>query len=352
MPESLTHSQIATPSQELCDGWELLQSAGPEFDGYLSNHGPMVVEAMAHHGLAPRIDAWTADYRTRLDSPLGPGRPIPRAEWADALGDRRRLADWTALFLAEVDHHGWQQVLTTWWLRLLPGLAGGAAHPVIRVGHAVRALTDGTVPEDAGAREVAHALGYWAAAHLAPPSAGVALGPDVAASLAAVRPLAQRTGGLRQRLDALDAEGRPHPTALPAADDVPRLMQDMVTASVERYARVSGEAPIMLVHASTAPNAVRRILPVLPRELWPETALAAWSATATLHAVYAAPVADAPARAAEPARDPLGAFEAAVAHGDEHAIKLADTALDVASWTGDDAAVASIRSALAAIDPM
>ncbi len=53
-------------------------------------------------------------------------------------------------------------MLATWWPRLLPGVYGGAAHPLIRVGHAVRTLlTDG---ENAPRRtELAHGLGYWAA---------------------------------------------------------------------------------------------------------------------------------------------------------------------------------------------
>jgi hypothetical protein len=39
------------------------------------------------------------------------------------------------------------------------------------------------------------------------------------------------------------------------------------------------------------------------------------------------------------------AFEAAVSNGDEHAIKLADTALDVHEWTADPRALSAAHLA-------
>ncbi|MFE1783126.1 hypothetical protein ACFW9F_11180, partial [Streptomyces sp. NPDC059506] len=91
----------------------------------------------------------------------------------------------------------------------------------------------------------------------------------------------------------------------------------------------------MLVHAATAPNAVLRTLPALPRPLWVPSLHAAWTASAAVTAMYApdAPVAYAPPGAFTPEE----VFERALAHGDEHVIKLTDTALDV----GDEQALAA-----------
>jgi hypothetical protein len=81
----------------------------------------------------------------------------------------------------------------------------------------------------------------------------------------------------------------------------------------------------MLVHAATAPNAVLRVLPSLPDDLWAPSAAAAWSASAAIHAAYASATSAPPARPAATAAD---AFGRAAQHGDEHVIELADTALD------------------------
>ncbi len=83
-------------------------------------------------------------------------------DWREALGDPRRVADWTAYYRREVTGQPWRRVLGTWWPRLLPGVAAAATRGVIRVGHAVRALlADG---DDAvHVIELAHGLAHWAA---------------------------------------------------------------------------------------------------------------------------------------------------------------------------------------------
>jgi len=53
------------------------------------------------------------------------------SSWQEALGDPRRVADWTAYFLREVTDQPWRQTLETWWPRLLPGVVAAATHGVI-----------------------------------------------------------------------------------------------------------------------------------------------------------------------------------------------------------------------------
>ena len=145
----------------LDEAYQRLHQTGPEFQGWLSNHGPMAAEAMTRHGHAGDVHHWLDGYIRRLeDFPRGTG-PVG-ADWQQALGDPRRIADWTAFFREQTAGQPWQQVLASWWPRLLPGLAAAATHGIIRVGHAVRALlADGDDPDHV--TELAHGLAYWAA---------------------------------------------------------------------------------------------------------------------------------------------------------------------------------------------
>ncbi len=100
----------------------------------------------------------------------------------------------------------------------------------------------------------------------------------------------------------------------------------------------------MLVHAATAPNAVRMVLPVLPDDQWRPSLDAVWTATAAVVAAYrpgrAAPAPAAPADAAD-------LLERALAHGGEHVIKLADTAIRAHSRSGSGTAlVAGVNAIL------
>jgi hypothetical protein len=102
----------------------------------------------------------------------------------------------------------------------------------------------------------------------------------------------------------------------------------------------------MLVHAATAPNAVLRTLGSLPRELWAPSLHAAWTASAAVTAMYAhaEPLTHVPA----PGRTAEEVLERALAHGDEHVIKLTDTALDV----GDERALAAALRAVELSEPL
>ncbi|MFJ6610180.1 questin oxidase family protein [Streptomyces sp. NPDC091289] len=332
----------------LDEALERIHVSGPERDGWLSNHAPMAVEALVRHGQASAVHRWLDRYGPKLEEMPVTGAPVTALNWHEALGDPRRVADWTAYFERETAQAPWRDVLAVWWPRLLPGIAAGATHPVIRVGHSVRTLLTGeeTAPR---VRELAHALGYWAARHQ-PLPALTPLGPapSAAAALDRVPPVPDQSGGIRDRFAQLT--GFPEWPA-PAQDMVPRpgeesapgpgqgptaspeaarsALRELVRASTHRYATHAHGEPIMLVHAATAPNAVLRTLPALPGDLWTPSLRAAWAASAAVTAAYApreaAPV---PASAAG-APDAGELFARAAAHGDDHTIKFTDTALDV-----------------------
>jgi hypothetical protein len=71
----------------LDEAYERLHATGPEFEGWLSNHGPMAAEAMVRHGHAGQVHRWLDGYIARLEEfPRGTG-PIGSG-WQDALGER------------------------------------------------------------------------------------------------------------------------------------------------------------------------------------------------------------------------------------------------------------------------
>ncbi|MDG4862808.1 questin oxidase family protein, partial [Streptomyces sp. T-3] len=170
----------------LDEALQRLHTSGPEHEGWLSNHGPMAVEALVRHGRARSVHRWLDYYQTKLEDMPDLNTPVTDANWREALGDHRRIADWTAYFEREVAERPWRDVLAEWWPRLLPGIAAGATHPAIRVGHAVRTLLGGDTSAPRIA-ELAHGLGYWAARHQPLPELGtLAPASDAASGLAAV----------------------------------------------------------------------------------------------------------------------------------------------------------------------
>src|SRR6266516_6267006 len=285
----------------LDEAYQRLHATGPEFDGWLSNHGPMAAEDMVRHGHAGSVHRWLDGYMRRLEEFPRGSTPIGE-DWREALGDPCRVADWTAYFRREVTGQPWRRVLGTWWPRLLPGVAAAATHGVIRVGHAVRALlADG---DDAvHVTELAHGLAYWAArwqpvpgaaTRLRLPAAGGAPVPSAADALAAVPRIADQSGGVRERLGRLAGlPGWPAALAAPgipaSAAEIRSWLADLADAATIRYLSYGHGNGIMLVHSTTAPGAVLRTLPALDTELWAPSLAASWAAAAALTAVYAPP---------------------------------------------------------------
>lgn len=335
-----------------------LHRTGPEFDGWMSNHGPMAVEALARRGSGSVVHRWTDDYALRLEEMPRPWVRLGRAGTAEALGDARRLADWIGFFERELDEATWTDVLATWWPVLLPGIAAGATHGVIRVGHAVHALRSELTPPRV--TELAHALGYWAARWQPLPLATDAGGParsavdreqqsDLIARVESVPRVPRQEGGVRDRLAQLPqtpgwAEHTASLRSPSSADDVPLALDGLVDAAVLAYPRIAVGNPTMLVHAATAPNAVARTLPSLPVQLWPASFDAAWAATAAVLAAY---LPAEPHAASSTDADADDVWDQAVRAGGEHVVKLADTALDVHARTGDPLALAAVATAIA-----
>lgn len=177
----------------LDEAYERLSSTGPEFEGFLSNHGPMASEALVQLGLGEHVHRWLDSYVDKLEERPKGSEPITPEESARALGDANRFGDWLDYFEIQVRERDWRDVLAQWWPRLLPGSLASASHSLIRVGHAVRALQ--AIETPARSAELGQALGYWAARYLAIPAIASPAGQRTATeALDAVTRVGDQTG--------------------------------------------------------------------------------------------------------------------------------------------------------------
>lgn len=346
----------------LDEAYERMHRTGPEFDGWLSNHGPMAADALLRLGQGGTLDRWLQGYADRLDAAPAPRWGIAEADWLEYLGDPSRLGDWADFFAHRLREGPWREVLALWWPRLLPGSIAASTHGLIRTGHAVRALLE----QETGPRvvELADALGYWAARWQPLPAGprqgaggwAAALGPAPWTDVLRSTPALDLTGGARARLHQLDTSDawavfleQHQPTEL-AVQQVPAALDDLVDAAVGVYADWAPGHPVMLVHAATAPRAGGLVLPALPRRLWSQTLRWSWQTSAALVALYRPQPTSQPNERIDrdggtnrPAASELA--DLAARHGDEHVIKFTEVALDSLA-RGEPRAAASIHTAL------
>ncbi len=324
---------------------ERFHETGPEREGWLSNHGPMVAEALTRLGRGDQVHSWSDRYLARLEDVPRGIEPIRAEAWRDPLGDPLRTGDWITFFLQQVEQHPWQDLLVQWWPRLLPGIAAGATHGVIRVGHAVRALR--VLETEPRRQELAHALAYWAARWQPIPVVHSTGERDASAAVAAVPQVVQQEFGIRSRIaqlpDTAGWAGAVASLSPPAADSaVPDALDELVDAVLAHYASHAHGNPTMLVHAATAPNAVAQTLPSLPQSLWRQSFETAWSATAAVLAAYS----PTDKRAMPAPGTSADVLERALQHAGEHVIKLADTALLAHERSSDPRALSAVAAAI------
>jgi hypothetical protein len=344
----------------LNEAYERFHRTGPEWgENQLTNHGPMAVEVLVRRGRAAEVSRWVDAYARRLDDLPAPSDEITDSSWQEALGDGRRIGDWTAYFVRQLREQPWRDVLVAWWPRLLPVIVAGTTHGVIRVSHATRALLAGAETE-ATVAELAHGLAFWAArARPVPVTPGPSGRLDPSTALDAVPRIPDQSGTVANRFGQFgELSGWPGSVAAlrPPADpdDAQALLTDLVTAATLRFLTHGHGNPVLLVHTATAPNAVLHTLPVLPRELWVPSVSAIWVVTAAIFSAYApgegAPRSSLPAPPAGPDAA-AEVLDRAVVHADEHVIKFADTAAEVHARTGHPDALAAAVRLTALIEP-
>jgi hypothetical protein len=321
---------------------ERLRGTGVEYAGFLSNHGPMAADALIRLGGAERAGEWIELYRPQLEPAAPPRQAIDATEWARQLGRVDLVGDWVVYFERSIAEAGWRTVVETWLARLLPGAAASATHGLLRTAHAVRNVVEaGDDPSPLLLDELAAGLAFWAARFQRLPGPPALTGDrplgTAVDALPRLDPAARsREPGLSGRLDllfglddfpaALDAWG-------PGADELAAL--DQLIGQSARLLTMHPEHSIALCHAVTAPAAVRMILPAVdPADRRPALA-ACWQLVGALVAAFISGT-DSPA-----AEDPFDTpnvpqlAEHAVAHGDEHVVKLSEACIRQYRHTGD-----------------
>ncbi len=349
---------------------------GPDLRNGMTSHAPMVVEALCALGRPDAVMPWLDRYRAGA-LPRPPERErIDAAHWRRALSREDRFSDWSAFFANQLASAPWRDVLDRWVARLAPGICAAATHGVIRVGHAARAL--GASESSLRLAELADALASWASTYQELPAArrgeelptvrcgdelptprvramGSLAARDAIARVARV-PLEERrfTGTIVSSLEAL--------AGFPAFADVIGLLDtrgepvDRVADLAEVFARVllgSAHDPltaIVFTHGVTSVAAFGNLLP----HIEDATARAAlpfvWQSACGLYAAFgSAPAVDGPVEPA--AEDAETLVERAIAHGDEHAIKLAEACLARSACRPSPVFGAAVQRVLALLPP-
>jgi hypothetical protein len=98
----------------LDEAYERMHRTGPEFRGWLSNHGPMAADALVRLGGENTVHRWLDTYVHRLETAPPKAQPLPEDQWRQALGDQTRIGEWLALMNRQVADHPWREVLATW----------------------------------------------------------------------------------------------------------------------------------------------------------------------------------------------------------------------------------------------
>jgi hypothetical protein len=333
----------------LDEAFAAMAAYGPEFGPGLSNHGPMAAEALVRLGQGAEVGPFLERYAARLTPAPVSGRPLADDRWEGALGDLGSYPDWEATFAGELAERPPAEVLATWVPRLAPGTIAAAGHGLLRTAHGTRALADpgaDTSPGSPRVAELARGLAYWAARYQELPGPPLLVGrssiPEALAGLPGLPEESPAEGLITDQvrhLDMIDTPFEQAVAALGAPDDLTAGLDALAIGGAGALlANAEGGDVVALVHAVTVPMAIDLLLTSVPAADRPTVFAYGWQAVAALHAVYAA---DRPGPGDRPSAgpgreegDPGALIEAAVASGDEHAIKLTEAVVRAHRRTG------------------
>ncbi len=303
-----------------------LHATAPTYDGGMSNHGPMAIEALETMGLSEHVDAFTDQALATLEPLDEPG------DGALQLGDARQEAAWIEHYRRRIASGSVESVVREALPGLLPGAMAGATHGLIRLAHAVRGWTRHA--SEVRATEVAHALGYWASAfQTLPGEVGTQPALPLREAMAALPTLGpgelSSAGLILERVEVLERVER-FAAAIATVDlreaSTPAFISEMVgiAARMMLTAHVGGFA---YLHAITATAALRSLLPLVQPDEELAVRQASFHCVAALHVAHGGSKAwmEWAAPPEPPALETLG-VHAARTRG-EHAIKLAATVL-------------------------
>ena len=304
----------------------------PEYDQGLSNHRPMALLALQRLGAdAARLQAWAAAYESRLQPAPSPAAWPTGDAWTSRLGDPSAWPVYRDLFTQWITHEGAAETLEQVLPALMPGVGAAAFHGAIRVAAAARSGH----PD-----ELADALASWASRWLplGPLPAGDGPEADPEAIL-----LRLRAGRSRQRLIVDRMAEAARDTTLHA--ELARLAIDdaQPDALLQRLARLAAKAYALsgnftALHLVTGCHAMHVLL---------RFAIDRGAALRAFWQAYGVAVVAAQLRPRPPVppRPWPELVAAAIAHDDEHVIKLVEACREEErAYGGDDWRAAASRA--------
>lgn len=273
---------------------------GPDF----AEHGPMAAEAISMLGHNEAVASWVEAYKVGHQRHLPPPRRqaidcADEHQWRSALGDPARLSDWQDCFRKELEVKSGHDMVREWAPRLIDGHAGALTHGLIRTSHALRGLPVEGEPTALQLDELARGLAYWAGTYHVPTDS---------------------------------ADWTLLDTPPDASADDPDAALSRHTAFLARVLLAHIDRPttpvILLVHTITSAAAMRSLLPLLPHAFG-HRAYGSARRVSTDILARAIPTRPIPAGTEPPwsERQWDDLAKRAVAHGDEHVIKLTDACL-------------------------
>ncbi len=305
---------------------KVLRGAGPEYAGGLANHGPMAAEAYVALGCEDRVLAWVRGYRKKLDegAPKGDSKAIH--DWHGQLGSYSDWPHWLAFFEGEIQRSTWRKTLAIWLPRLAPGMAGAAAHGLLRTAYAARGLSVRETP--LRREELAQGLAYWAARYAElPGNGGLTKGTERPVDL--VRHIEVHQGPKTSRglisdgIKAL-ADFPPFQKTAPSADlqgEAGAILSSITLACAQGMVTNLGRGNLFaMTHAVTGPSSLRMLLPHADPEDLPLLLHHAWRLGFGLLSAFGSAAKQALPRSVPSSRDDLVARALKVR--DEHGMKL------------------------------
>ena len=266
-PASLAQPALAreaAPGNPLAPLLERNRGLRPDYRGGLSNHVSMSLYSLSALGGTPDQLARFAEASWgKLEPvPREPGPQLTRDSWREQLGRREALNGFRVFFDQEVAALGREDTLRRYLPALLPGVAAGGFHALIRTGYGVRFADD---------HEVADGLAYWAMAFAplgALGAAGTTEDPRVLYERIVAEP--QLSGATLS--DGLIYEKQRAAAELPGFTGVVNALRPTETTlariaalCVRLYAQTGG---FTALHTVTGAHAYRLLQPFIePREL-------------------------------------------------------------------------------------
>jgi len=334
------------------DGYEFLDQAlaflsdtGSLLKNGNVNHTPMVTEALVAMGQGSSALPWVCTHLRGTMLEKKPAEVLVSFDWIDDwqqfLGDRSFDAKWRAFFVHELETDDWRTVLNHWSFRLAPGLFAAATHGIIRVGHAVRALSVHDTP--LRRRELSEGLALWAVAYQTLPEdrgyTGPLLSPALALAHVPLLPLEHRKneGAITTALEQLDQV--PEFAPVIGMIDLSENPGDLANAVASVFAQVfldqthSPLSVIVYTHSITTVAAILNISPHVSDETLRVLLTYGWQVACGLYSAYGLSPRPGPGAMDEESEKEIA--EKAVAHGDDHVIKLSEACLALYGRTGE-----------------